>query len=157
MSTSNGNNAATAVSVDTSAEKTTQESKESKPVFAVPAVPVKKSAAMAPPPPPLFPKEQRRAPAPPSIKERSDTEKASPSPPDSKSVSPNAPPLKYQKPAWSGYPNQQFYFEVIKNGIIVEKIKAPLKEFLTIGRLPMCDLEMAHPVKRSFLLHGLHV
>ncbi|KAI8599950.1 hypothetical protein EDD21DRAFT_146922 [Dissophora ornata] len=57
----------------------------------------------------------------------------------------NAPPLKYQKPAWSGYPNQQFYFEVIKNGVIVEKIKAPEKEFLTIGRLPFCDLEMEHP------------
>jgi hypothetical protein len=59
---------------------------------------------------------------------------------------PNAPPLKYQKPAWSGYPNQQFFFEVIKNGIVVDKIQAPLKEFLTIGRLPMCDLEMEHPV-----------
>lgn len=59
---------------------------------------------------------------------------------------PNAPPLKYQKPAWSGYPNQQFFFEVIKNGVLVDKIQAPLKEFLTIGRLPMCDLEMEHPV-----------
>ncbi|KAK3829754.1 MAG: hypothetical protein J3R72DRAFT_456648 [Linnemannia gamsii] len=58
---------------------------------------------------------------------------------------PNAPPLKYQKPAWSGYPNQQYFFEVIKNGVLVDKIQAPLKEFLTIGRLPMCDLEMEHP------------
>jgi len=67
--------------------------------------------------------------------------------PKEKAPIPNAPPLKYQKPAWSGFPNQQFFFEVIKNGIVVEKIMVPEKEFLVVGRLPMCDLEMEHPVR----------
>ncbi|KAF8985424.1 Kanadaptin [Entomortierella lignicola] len=85
---------------------------------------------MAPPPPPLFPKDTKKEG---SVQEKQQLAK------------PNAPPLKYQKPAWSGYPNQQFYFEVIKNGTIVERISVPEKEFLVIGRLPMCDLEMEHP------------
>ncbi|KAF9165648.1 Kanadaptin [Actinomortierella ambigua] len=60
-------------------------------------------------------------------------------------IPPNAPPLKYQKPSWSGFPNQQFYFEVIKNGIVIDEILVPEKQFLVIGRLPFCDLEMEHP------------
>ncbi|KAF9427063.1 Kanadaptin [Podila epigama] len=66
-------------------------------------------------------------------------------PKDRSAAIPNAPPLKYQKPSWSGYPNQQFSFEVIKNGVIVDRVEAPEKEFMVIGRLPMCDLEMEHP------------
>ncbi|KAF9973757.1 Kanadaptin [Actinomortierella ambigua] len=65
--------------------------------------------------------------------------------PGDRALPPNAPPLKYQKPAWSGFPNQQFYFEVIKNGIVIEEIMVPEKQFLVIGRLPFCDLEMEHP------------
>ncbi|KAI7830503.1 hypothetical protein BC939DRAFT_439558 [Gamsiella multidivaricata] len=130
------------VEAEADAEMTNQEEKKSKPVFAVPSLPVKKVAAMPPPlpPPPLFPKEQEGQPT-----TDSDAEKGAPPAKDSKSSASNVPPLKYQKPAWSGYPNQQFYFEVIKNGIIVDKIQAPEKEYLTIGRLPMCDLEMEHP------------
>ncbi|KAF9153716.1 Kanadaptin [Linnemannia schmuckeri] len=132
-----------------------QEKKGDDSVFAMPTAPVKRASAsgsMPPPPPPLFPKEQQQR----EILEpsSSDTDRfttqqqqqqqqqqsSKPSGPP-----PNAPPLKYQKPAWSGYPNQQFFFEVIKNGVLVDKIQAPLREFLTIGRLPMCDLEMEHP------------
>ncbi|KAF9433416.1 Kanadaptin [Entomortierella beljakovae] len=137
------NDATTASTGDTAdAGKTDQGNELPKSTFAVPTAPVRKSATMAPPPP-LFPKDKetqsKEAPS-------SDQEK----PPASGVKGPtqpsiNAPPLKYQKPPWSGYPNQQFFFEVIKNGIIVEKIKAPEKEFLVIGRLPMCDLEMEHP------------
>ncbi|KAG0320335.1 Kanadaptin [Dissophora globulifera] len=113
----------------------------SKPVFAMPMVPTKKSSTMPPPPPPpVFPKDQGKQSA-----SKDDVEERIPSTEESKPRAPNAPPLKYQKPAWSGYPNQQFFFEVIKNGIVVERIRAPEKEFLTIGRLPMCDLEMEHP------------
>lgn len=57
MSTSNGNNEADASSAGVSTGNAKQESNE--PVFAVPALPVRKSTAMGPPPPPLFPKEQR--------------------------------------------------------------------------------------------------
>ncbi|KAF9968021.1 Kanadaptin [Mortierella alpina] len=116
-------------------------------VFAMPSAPVKKSTMLPPPPPPppLFPKEDDDDDEPantdaPSIPSQS----MAPPPRDSKPAG-NAPPLKYHKPAWSGYPNQQFFFEVIKNGVIVDRIKAPEKEFLVIGRLPLCDLEMEHP------------
>ncbi|KAF9123855.1 Kanadaptin [Mortierella sp. 14UC] len=126
-------------------------------VFAMPTAPVKRdaSAAMPPPLPPLFSKDQQiktssadadgsttqpQQPQQPPQQQQPTKPPGAPSGPP-----PNAPPLKYQKPAWSGYPNQQFFFEVIKNGVLVEKIQAPLKEFLTIGRLPMCDIEMEHP------------
>ncbi|KAG0315923.1 Kanadaptin [Linnemannia gamsii] len=126
-------------------------------VFAMPTAPVKRastsaSVSMPPPPPPLFPKDQQQKEASkPSSADAGRTapqqQQQQPSKPSGgpSGPPPNAPPLKYQKPAWSGYPNQQFFFEVIKNGIVVDKIQAPLKEFLTIGRLPMCDLEMEHP------------
>ncbi|KAI1303231.1 Kanadaptin [Mortierella claussenii] len=113
--------------------------------FAVPSPVVVKKPAMAPPPPPppLFPKDSSKEDA--TIEKKTPPSRAEVSKPSASAV-PNAPPLKYQKPPWSGYPNQQFYFEVIKNGIVVDKIKASVeKEFLVIGRLPMCDLEMEHP------------
>ncbi|KAG0056975.1 Kanadaptin [Gryganskiella cystojenkinii] len=132
-----GNSASTETPVENNAKES----------FVMPAIPVKKSA-MAPPPPPLFPK-----PSAPSSedKERKKGDMAPPTIrpvttlPKEKPAIPNAPPLKYQKPDWSGYPNQQFFFEVIKNGLVVERIMVPEKEFLVVGRLPMCDLEMEHP------------
>ncbi|KAF9961921.1 Kanadaptin [Mortierella alpina] len=116
-------------------------------VFAMPTAPVKKSAMLPPPPPPppLFPKEEEeQESANTDAKAPTSSQSMAPPPRDSKPPA-NAPPLKYHKPAWSGYPNQQFFFEVIKNGVIVDRIKAPEKEFLVIGRLPLCDLEMEHP------------
>ncbi|KAF9569181.1 Kanadaptin [Mortierella alpina] len=114
-------------------------------VFAMPTAPVKKSAMLppAPPPPPLFPKEDDDS-SPNTEAPPVSSQNIAPPARDSKPAG-NAPPLKYHKPAWSGYPNQQFFFEVIKNGVIVDRIKAPEKEFLVIGRLPLCDLEMEHP------------
>ncbi|KAG0291261.1 Kanadaptin [Linnemannia gamsii] len=147
---------------DISASATLQEQEEAEVkkvddrVFAMPSAPVKRASTSAsvsmppPPPPPLFPKEQQQTE--PSKSNSADADRSAPQQQQPSKPSgepsgppPNAPPLKYQKPAWSGYPNQQFFFEVIKNGVVVDKIQAPLKEFLTIGRLPMCDLEMEHP------------
>ncbi|KAF9914648.1 Kanadaptin [Lobosporangium transversale] len=135
---------------------TTASAKTTGSVFAMPLAPATKknnSLAMPPPPPPvpLFPKDhlqqQQHSKHPDQDSQANDSipVTATTTTLKIKTVLPNAPPLKYQKPAWSGYPNQQFYFEVIKNGVIVEKIQAPEKEFLVIGRLPMCDLEMEHP------------
>ncbi|KAF8944735.1 Kanadaptin [Haplosporangium gracile] len=140
-------------SVSTSQE---QEKKGDDSVFAMPAAPVKRassSGSMPPPPPPLFPKDQQQketlepstSDADRTTAQQQQQQQQQQQPSKSSGPPPNAPPLKYQKPAWSGYPNQQFFFEVIKNGVLVDKIQAPLKEFLTIGRLPMCDLEMEHP------------
>ncbi|CAI2171355.1 19101_t:CDS:10 [Funneliformis geosporum] len=36
-------------------------------------------------------------------------------------------------------------FEVIKSGISLEIMEFPLKEFLVLGRLPVCDIQMEHP------------
>ncbi|KAF9292488.1 Kanadaptin [Linnemannia elongata] len=146
-------------SASTATASPEQEKKGDEGVFAMPAAPVKRatsaSGSMPPPPPPLFPKDQSKESSKPSStdadgsappQEQQQQQQQSNKPSGGPSGPPaNAPPLKYQKPAWSGYPNQQFFFEVIKNGVLVDKIKAPLKEFLTIGRLPMCDLEMEHP------------
>ncbi|KAG0228762.1 Kanadaptin [Actinomortierella wolfii] len=99
---------------------------------------------MPPPPPPLLSSSTSSEPvmkAPSAPRGVPDSSKA-----PLKNAPPNAPPLKYQKPSWSGFPNQQFYFEVIKNGVIIEEIMVPEKQFLVIGRLPFCDLEMEHPV-----------
>ncbi|KAF9167553.1 Kanadaptin [Mortierella sp. AD011] len=141
-SRNSGNGAiATPISDTADVEKTSQGNVESKSTFAVPSLPVKKQTAMAPPPPPLFPKDNETPRKDGSTQEKRSVQASN----DTKQPVVNAPPLKYQKPAWSGYPNQQFYFEVIKNGVVVEKINAPEKEFIVIGRLPMCDLEMEHP------------
>ncbi|KAG0084029.1 Kanadaptin, partial [Podila epicladia] len=115
-----------------------QDSIQPKP-FAVPSEPVKKGAML----PPSLPTRDSKD----STSSTTTTTSQGESPQNSRSGGPmpNAPPLKYQKPTWSGYPNQQFSFEVIKNGVVVDKVEAPEKEFMVVGRLPMCDLEMEHP------------
>ncbi|KAI9241104.1 MAG: hypothetical protein BYD32DRAFT_433426 [Podila humilis] len=110
--------------------------------FAVPGAPaIKKGGAMLPP---SLPTKDTTNDTTTATEATSQSEQSKPSrsgPPPM----PDAPPLKYQKPSWSGYPNQQFAFEVIKNGVVVDKVEAPNKEFMVVGRLPMCDLEMEHP------------
>ncbi|KAF9902193.1 Kanadaptin [Linnemannia zychae] len=137
----------TSESQDASLKQETSDTKnDDSGVFAMPTAPVKRTASTAmPPPPPLFPKDQQKKTSSADADRSTTQPQQLQQPPQPSGPPPNAPPLKYQKPAWSGYPNQQFFFEVIKNGVVVDKIQAPLKEFLTIGRLPMCDLEMEHP------------
>ncbi|KAF9985148.1 Kanadaptin [Mortierella antarctica] len=116
-------------------------------VFAMPTAPVKKSAMLPPPPPPppLFPRDDEDLESPNTEAPLVSSQSIAPPPSRDSKPAGDAPPLKYHKPAWSGYPNQQFFFEVIKNGVIVDRVMAPEKEFLVIGRLPLCDLEMEHP------------
>jgi hypothetical protein len=60
---------------------------------------------------------------------------------------PRPPPLNYQKPSWSGPPTYSYRLEVLKNGQSLEAIDGPKdKEFVTIGRLPLCDIPMEHLV-----------
>ncbi|KAG0353021.1 Kanadaptin [Podila minutissima] len=117
-----------------------QDSIEPKP-FAVPSAPVKKGAMLPPSLPTRDPKDSTSS----TTTTTTTSQGEPPQKPRSGGPMPNAPPLKYQKPSWSGYPNQQFSFEVIKNGVVVDRIEAPEKEFMVVGRLPMCDLEMEHP------------
>ncbi|KAI8884405.1 SMAD/FHA domain-containing protein [Backusella circina FSU 941] len=56
-----------------------------------------------------------------------------------------APPLSYEKPPWSSESIFDYSVEVLKNGASIETIQGPKKEFITIGRLPICDMPMEHP------------
>ncbi|XP_001659227.2 kanadaptin [Aedes aegypti] len=58
------------------------------------------------------------------------------------------PPIPYKEPAWSQKcdASLQYSFEVLKNGVIIENVKQlQNKAFWLFGRLPNCDINMAHP------------
>ena len=54
-------------------------------------------------------------------------------------------PLPYKEPKWSGIPNCEYGFEVLKNGQILEKFPLSDKSFYVFGRLSTCDFHMQHP------------
>ncbi|KXS20861.1 hypothetical protein M427DRAFT_27941 [Gonapodya prolifera JEL478] len=59
---------------------------------------------------------------------------------------PPAPPLDYEKPEWSGLPQSLWLFEVVKDGVLLDNIELPTdNEFLVVGRLPTCNIELEHP------------
>lgn len=97
---------------------------------------------------------------------------------------PIPPPVPYEKPEWSDLPKINCSFEIIKNGISLEFIDFPSKEFLVLGtlivldlfkcefekktsgicnnsnlkhagRLPICDIAMEHPVHYNLLIFCL--
>jgi hypothetical protein len=56
------------------------------------------------------------------------------------------PPLPYTEPSWGGeIPKEDFSFEVLKSGVILEQIKLNTKSFYVFGRLSNCDIQMNHP------------
>ncbi|CAO3630055.1 unnamed protein product [Cunninghamella echinulata] len=58
---------------------------------------------------------------------------------------PPPPPLKYNKPDWAGVACFDYSLEIIKGGVSIDRIRGPRKDFITIGRLPLCDILMEHP------------
>ena len=54
-------------------------------------------------------------------------------------------PAPYKEPPWSGVSDENFSFEVIKNGAVIDKIDLKSKAYHVIGRLPSCDIPMEHP------------
>ncbi|KAJ8666909.1 hypothetical protein QAD02_008571 [Eretmocerus hayati] len=54
-------------------------------------------------------------------------------------------PLPYSEPSWSGKPDGEYKFEVLKSGVILETIDLTSKKYHVVGRLPTCDVPMAHP------------
>ncbi|KAI8047835.1 SMAD/FHA domain-containing protein [Gilbertella persicaria] len=60
-------------------------------------------------------------------------------------VRPQPPVLQYETPSWSAPPSFPYRLEVLKNGASIETIQGPKKEYVTIGRLPLCDIQMEHP------------
>ncbi|OBZ87779.1 Kanadaptin [Choanephora cucurbitarum] len=88
---------------------------------------------------PSLPASKQRA-------QNSTTESSEPSlPPPPPPQIPKPPPLQYEKPSWSALPSYEYHLEVLKNGASLETIKGPKKEFVSIGRLPLCDILMEHP------------
>ncbi|XP_055605378.1 kanadaptin [Uranotaenia lowii] len=58
------------------------------------------------------------------------------------------PPIPYREPSWSRKCDSDlnYSFEVLKNGVIIEEVKQlQNKPYWLFGRLPNCDINMAHP------------
>ncbi|KAL0128188.1 hypothetical protein PUN28_003444 [Cardiocondyla obscurior] len=53
--------------------------------------------------------------------------------------------VPYLEPKWGGKPTEKYKLEVLKSGVIVEKIDLTERSFHVIGRLPICNLSLAHP------------
>jgi pSer/pThr/pTyr-binding forkhead associated (FHA) protein len=51
--------------------------------------------------------------------------------------------LNYILPPWAGPPKEPFTFEIIKNGIATNT-QAFTKDLVTVGRLPICDIQLDH-------------
>lgn len=54
-------------------------------------------------------------------------------------------PVPYLEPKWSGRATEDYKLEVLKSGVILEKIDLTERSFHVIGRLPSCHLSLAHP------------
>lgn len=54
-------------------------------------------------------------------------------------------PVPYLEPKWGGKPTEKYKLEVLKSGMILEKIDLTKRSFYVIGRLPICNLSLAHP------------
>ncbi|KAI8928068.1 hypothetical protein BC831DRAFT_450285 [Entophlyctis helioformis] len=57
---------------------------------------------------------------------------------------PAPPPVPYEPPSWSKEPSDEYYFEVLKNGAIVDQTPLFKQPFLVVGRLPTCDIGLEH-------------
>ncbi|XP_034945991.1 kanadaptin [Chelonus insularis] len=67
-----------------------------------------------------------------------------------KNISDYKLPLNYKEPAWSGKPQNRYKIEVLKSGVILDTVDLTQKSFYVIGRLPMCDIPLAHPTISRF-------
>merc|ERR1711991_13098 len=62
------------------------------------------------------------------------------------STSSPSPSSDYIPPEWGvEKPKYECYFECLKNGQIIEKIDLSERGYYLIGKLPTCDIVMAHP------------
>ncbi|CAC5356280.1 Kanadaptin [Mytilus coruscus] len=53
-------------------------------------------------------------------------------------------PIPYKEPSWGGISNDKYSLEVLKNGVIIDKLDLS-KSFYVFGRLQSCDVTMEHP------------
>lgn len=75
-----------------------------------------------------------------AISESSIEENVSQEMPDARNV-----PVPYLEPKWGGEPTEEYKLEVLKSGMILEKIDLTERSFFVIGRLPSCNISLAHP------------
>ena len=63
---------------------------------------------------------------------------------DDAAKEPSLPP--YTPPEdWTGLPSQAFWLEIVRQGVDLGRIDLPMtREFLFIGRVPLCDLVLDH-------------
>lgn len=54
-------------------------------------------------------------------------------------------PVPYSEPNWGGKPTEEYSFEILKSGVILEKIDLTEKSFHVVGRSPLCNLSLGHP------------
>ncbi|XP_071581718.1 kanadaptin [Temnothorax nylanderi] len=54
-------------------------------------------------------------------------------------------PVPYSEPKWGGRPTEEYKLEVLKSGMILEEIDLTERSFYVVGRLPSCNLSLAHP------------
>lgn len=53
--------------------------------------------------------------------------------------------LPYKEPVWGGLPEKKYKLEVLKSGVILDSVDLTLKSVHVFGRLPVCDIPLAHP------------
>ena len=53
--------------------------------------------------------------------------------------------IPYKEPTWGGITDKSYYFEVIKNGSVADRVELADKSYYVFGRLPSCDHAMDHP------------
>ncbi|XP_011329580.2 kanadaptin [Ooceraea biroi] len=57
----------------------------------------------------------------------------------------NNVPVPYLEPKWGGKSTEEYKLEVLKSGVILEKIDLTERSYHVVGRLPSCHLSLAHP------------
>nr|XP_014284595.1 kanadaptin isoform X2 [Halyomorpha halys] len=57
----------------------------------------------------------------------------------------NFPSLPYSEPNWKGLPNDDYFLEELKSGVIQRRMNLRKKSFVVFGRIDSCDVVMAHP------------
>ncbi|KAF2069134.1 hypothetical protein CYY_009550 [Polysphondylium violaceum] len=91
------------------------------------------------PPPSFLPKRKNAdMPPPPSPPKQQQPQQPQQPPPTFEPI--------YKEPFWSKEPiDNEYQFEVIKGGVVLENLPINKKAYYLIGRLPICELPMEHP------------
>lgn len=65
--------------------------------------------------------------------------------PDIQQQEKNIPKNPFNVPVWAAIPQDEYYLEGIKNGVVVHSTDIIRKSVFTIGRLPSNDISLQHP------------